>query len=191
MPSSDIISYAQDDMSMRLRPSYYVDYFSHDWSYETIQRSWRYIVSNTNEFNNAARLENASLRICMKLLNKLKTIPPEALNWFKDYDVTWLYGPLQTSGGPSSSYDKSNSSASDKKPSLKRRSIVETMFQKSCCSRPVGRMIRNNGMLQVAMNQRAASIQFRLSPSSSLRLLSSIGEGKHVRFSEEVTVYAY
>jgi hypothetical protein len=81
MPSSGIIRYAQDDMSMRLRPSYYVDYFSHDWSYETIQRSWRYIVSHTNEFDNAARLVNASLRICMKLLNKLKTIPPEALNW--------------------------------------------------------------------------------------------------------------
>jgi hypothetical protein len=34
----------------------------------------------------------------MKTKNHLKTVPPETLNWFKDYDVTWLYGPRQTEG---------------------------------------------------------------------------------------------
>ncbi|KAL7940545.1 hypothetical protein V8C42DRAFT_349405 [Trichoderma barbatum] len=81
MPSSGIVRYARDDMSTRLRPSSYVDYFSHDWTQEAIQKSWRYIASNSNELDNAARLGNASLRIWIKHMNKLKTIPPEALNW--------------------------------------------------------------------------------------------------------------
>ncbi|UKZ53222.1 hypothetical protein TrVGV298_007014 [Trichoderma virens] len=81
MPSSGIVRYAQDDMSMRLRPSCYVDYFSHDWTQKAIQKSWRYIASNSSELDNAARLGNACLRIWIKHMNKLKTIPPEALNW--------------------------------------------------------------------------------------------------------------
>ncbi|KAL7940383.1 hypothetical protein V8C42DRAFT_362759 [Trichoderma barbatum] len=106
MPSSGIVRYSQDDMSTRLRPSSYVDYFSHNWTEETIQKSWRYIASNSSELDNAARLGNASLRIWIKHMNKLKTIPPEALNWYKDYDVTWLYGPLQTNDGILTSNNK-------------------------------------------------------------------------------------
>ena len=48
---------------------------------EAIQKSWRYIASNSSELDNAARLGNASLRIWMKHMNKLKIIPPEALKW--------------------------------------------------------------------------------------------------------------
>lgn len=81
MTSSGIVRYAQDDMSTRLRPSSYVDYFSHDWTQEAIQKSWKYIASNSNELDNAPRLGNASLRIWIKHMHKLKTIPPEALNW--------------------------------------------------------------------------------------------------------------
>ena len=57
----------------------------------------------------------------------------------KDYDVTWLYGPLQT--GTSSLHDTSNSSNSgrlsksgsfvQKKPILKKRSMSEIMLQRS------------------------------------------------------------
>ncbi|KAL7903670.1 hypothetical protein GGI35DRAFT_347340 [Trichoderma velutinum] len=81
MPSSNVVRYTQDDMSIRLRPSCYVDYFSHDWTQDTIQNSWRYIASNSSELENAVRLGNASLRIWIKHMSKLKTIPPEALNW--------------------------------------------------------------------------------------------------------------
>ncbi|KAF9255247.1 hypothetical protein L218DRAFT_358215 [Marasmius fiardii PR-910] len=42
------------------------------------------------------RLENASWRAWWKQKNELKTVNPEILNWFKDSDVTWLYGPLTT-----------------------------------------------------------------------------------------------
>jgi hypothetical protein len=81
MPRSGIIRHTRDDTSMRQRPPCYVDYFSHDWNHETIQQSWRYIALNINEYDNAVRLENASWRIWIKLLYKLNTIPPEALNF--------------------------------------------------------------------------------------------------------------
>ncbi|KAL7940267.1 hypothetical protein V8C42DRAFT_258510 [Trichoderma barbatum] len=185
MPSSSIVRYAQDDMSTRLRPSRYVDYFSHDWTQEAIQKSWRYIASNSNEIDNAARLGNASLRIWIKHMNKLKAIPPEALNWYKDYDVTWLYGPLQTDNGVFTSSNKTISSLSDKKPSLKKRSTLETISHGSFCSTSINHINKVNRMARVT------SIQFRLLLSSILRLLFSIEEGKHVRFSEEITVYSY
>lgn len=52
----------------------------------------------------------------------------------KDCDVTWLYGPLQTSRrhqtAPISNMSKNNSFL-DKKPILKKRSMSEVMLQKS------------------------------------------------------------
>jgi len=75
----------------------------------------------------------------MKSKNKLSTVSPETLNWLKDCDVTWLYGPLQT--GPvhlnpihtelnSARLSKSNSFVK-KKPILKKRSMSEIMLQRS------------------------------------------------------------
>ncbi|KAK0755587.1 hypothetical protein N5P37_011829 [Trichoderma harzianum] len=185
MPSSGIVRYAQDDMSMRLRPSCYVDYFSHDWTQEAIQKSWRYIASNSSELDNAARLGNASLRIWIKYMNKLKTIPPEALNWYKDYDVTWLYGPLQTNDGILTPNSKTISSSSNKKPSLKKRSTLDTISQGSFFSTSIDQLNKFNVMTRVT------SIQFRLLPSSIPRLLFSTGKRRHVRFSQEITVYSY
>ncbi|KZW00022.1 hypothetical protein EXIGLDRAFT_190473 [Exidia glandulosa HHB12029] len=51
-----------------------------------------------NAIANGTRLENASWRTWWKQRNKLKTISPETLNWLKDSDVTWLYGPLHSAG---------------------------------------------------------------------------------------------
>ncbi|KID94451.1 HEX2 protein-like protein, partial [Metarhizium majus ARSEF 297] len=86
---------AKDDAAVSSRPSRQVDYLSHDWKEEDIWSSWRYIISKRVEFANSARLENASWRSWMKTKGNLKTISPEELNWLKDCDYTWLYGPLQ------------------------------------------------------------------------------------------------
>ncbi|KAK5987585.1 hypothetical protein PT974_11717 [Cladobotryum mycophilum] len=96
------------------------------------------------EFPNSARLENASWRTWMKAKYNLKTVSPETLNWLKDCDVTWLYGPLQSRTGslystqtepPSISLSKSDSFANlTKKPILKKRSMSEIMLQRSLSS---------------------------------------------------------
>lgn len=90
-----------------------------------------------NAIANGSRLENASWRTWWKQRNKLKTISPETLNWLKDSDVTWLYGPLHPGSDweplpkpvaptrPSLARNDTNGSCT--KPILKHRSITEIL----------------------------------------------------------------
>ncbi|KAI0974273.1 hypothetical protein F4678DRAFT_458237 [Xylaria arbuscula] len=134
--------HAEDDTAVARHPTQHVDYLSHDWREEDIWSSWRYIISKRTEFANAARLENASWRTWMKAKYGLKTVSPETLNWLKDCDVTWLYGPLQTHQytlfADSPERSGSTLSRSDsfihKKPILKKRSMSEVMLQRSLSS---------------------------------------------------------
>ena len=158
--SPEFFERAEDDIAIRAQPTRHVDYLSHNWREEDIWSSWKHIVARRGDYSNAARLENASWRTWMKSKNKLKTISPEALNWYvilprpssffvltvcltrhrlKDCDVTWLYGPLQTgtstlnqtsASSNSTRLSKSNSFI-NKKPILKKRSMSEIMLQRS------------------------------------------------------------
>ncbi|KAI9824216.1 MAG: hypothetical protein M1832_002023 [Thelocarpon impressellum] len=137
--SPDFTIVAEDDTAVRSQPSRHVDYLSHDWKEEDIWSSWRHIVSRRRLYTNAARLENASWRTWAKSKYRLKTVSPETLNWLKDCDVTWLYGPLQTgstrsllpSSTPGGSRLSKSNSFLDKKPILKKRSMSEIMLQRS------------------------------------------------------------
>ncbi|PVH70677.1 hypothetical protein DL98DRAFT_521495, partial [Cadophora sp. DSE1049] len=44
-PTPGHVEYAQDDNLIRVQPSVYVDYLSHDWKEEDIWTSWKYVVS--------------------------------------------------------------------------------------------------------------------------------------------------
>lgn len=83
-----------DDISIKVDPDRHVDYLSHDWTENDIWVSWRHVTKQKAFLQSGARLENASWRTWAKSRNNLKTISPETLNWLKDCDVTWLYGPL-------------------------------------------------------------------------------------------------
>ncbi|KAF6008031.1 hypothetical protein HII13_004214 [Brettanomyces bruxellensis] len=83
-----------DDTDVEDRPKQHVDYLSHKWrAADEVLKCWRYVVMKKHDFADAARLENASWRTWAQTRNHLKTISPEELNWSKDADVTWLYGP--------------------------------------------------------------------------------------------------
>ncbi|SCV73296.1 BQ2448_7222 [Microbotryum intermedium] len=87
-----------DDSGITTRlPSICVDYLSHDWAEDDVWASWKAMTKHKAEIANGVRLENASWRTWAKQRGNLKTISPETLNWLKDSDVTWLYGPLHTS----------------------------------------------------------------------------------------------
>lgn len=131
-----------DDSSVTILPTGQVDYLSHDWREEDVWSSWRNMTRQKNAIANGTRLENASWRTWWKQRNKLKTISPETLNWLKDSDVTWLYGPLhpgvdwyplaKSSDGtdevPCHPTDDSPSLRSScTKPILKHRSISEIL----------------------------------------------------------------
>ncbi|KAK5652567.1 hypothetical protein OQA88_10328 [Cercophora sp. LCS_1] len=136
--SPELFERAEDDINIRVQPSRHVDYLSHNWREEDIWSSWKLIVSRRGDYANAARLENASWRTWMKSKNKLSTVSPETLNWLKDCDVTWLYGPLQPGTASlnqmhttSTSGRLSKSNSFVKKPILKKRSMSEIMLQRS------------------------------------------------------------
>ncbi|PGH13158.1 hypothetical protein AJ79_03865 [Helicocarpus griseus UAMH5409] len=131
-----------DDTSIEDEPTNHVDYLSHDWKEEDIWSSWKYIASRREEYNNGMRLENAVWRTWAKAKFQLGTVTPESLNWLKDCDVTWLYGPLQTaSKSPASPTSPpptriSNSNPFlDKKPILKKRTASQAILQRSISTR--------------------------------------------------------
>ncbi|OBZ73637.1 hypothetical protein A0H81_06290 [Grifola frondosa] len=145
-------SAAPDDSSFDTLPEGQVDYLSHNWKEEDVWRSWRSMTRQKNAIANGMRLENASWRTWWKQRNKLKTVSPETLNWLKDSDVTWLYGPLHI-GSDWTEYTQHKSAAAlllhsgqrktstdavpgpyatetavaPKKPILKRRSISQLL----------------------------------------------------------------
>ncbi|OAG08756.1 uncharacterized protein CC84DRAFT_1162621 [Paraphaeosphaeria sporulosa] len=136
----DHVPVSEDDTNLRPEPSQHVDYLSYDWKEEDIWSSWRHIVEHRSVYGERSRLENASWRHWAKLQYRLRTVTPESLNWLKESDVTWLYGPLQPSENrhisqhasePVSRLSKTNSFLAAKKPILKKRSMSEVMLQKS------------------------------------------------------------
>ncbi|RAH71055.1 protein phosphatase regulator REG1 [Aspergillus aculeatinus CBS 121060] len=130
---------AADDSSIEDEPSRHVDYLSHEWRQEDIWASWRYVVARRSAYDNGVRLENASWRTWGKLKMNLGTVSPETLNWLKDCDVTWLYGPLKTCDRREPTLDDSPPPSRfatptlypDRKPILKKRTASETILQRS------------------------------------------------------------
>ncbi|EEA22289.1 protein phosphatase regulator [Talaromyces marneffei ATCC 18224] len=127
---------SSDDASIESEPERHVDYLSHDWREEDIWTSWRYVVTRRDRYSNGVRLENASWRTWAKSKYGLRTVSPETLNWLKDCDVTWLYGPLQTDfkerqkPPPPSGLSSSNSFL-DRKSILKKKTASEAILQRS------------------------------------------------------------
>lgn len=141
-----------DDTDLTVEPSRHVDYLSHQWDVSDIWKSWRYVISKRKDVANAARLENASWRTWAQRRSNLKTISPEVVNWSKDSDVTWLYGPIlkdddhinnenhesdsvETTATSSVAGDisiaKKCTPADAPKPILKRRTVEQLMISHS------------------------------------------------------------
>ncbi|KAF9905327.1 hypothetical protein EC991_001750 [Linnemannia zychae] len=78
-----------------VRPALAIDYLGNGWNNEDdIAASWKFMTKQKNDLINGLRLENASWRNWAKQRHNLKTVSPKTLNWLKDSDTTWLYGPL-------------------------------------------------------------------------------------------------
>lgn len=110
-----------DDTDIAYEPSSHVDYLSHNWVEGDISKSWRYIVLRRKDVANSARLENASWRTWAQAKYRLKTVSPESVNWLKDSDVTWLYGPLYKEERPKTTYSYGSDGEAKLKPKPKRR----------------------------------------------------------------------
>ncbi|SCU84016.1 LAMI_0C05820g1_1 [Lachancea mirantina] len=164
VPDTDNYLVPHDDNDLVIEPQRHVDYLSHKWEENEISQSWKYIIlkkkKKDEDLVNAARLENASWRTWAKARNNLKTVTPEAVNWSKDSDVTWLYGPiLRPKEGSSIMSDGECGYGSDDetskrmtkskpkkqkgpKPILKKRSVSEIIKENSLWRLNVARQHR-------------------------------------------------
>ncbi|PNP39143.1 hypothetical protein TGAMA5MH_08995 [Trichoderma gamsii] len=213
--SADVIKHTKDDTTASNRPSRNADYLSHDWKKEDIWSSWRYITSNRDQFGNSARLENASWRNWMKMKNNLNTISPTKLNWLKDYDTTWLYGPLPCSSktanpsgteSPGVTLSKTDTGR-NKKPILKKSNVPEFMPQKLLIRAPPLEQAtatipaqdnyealkpgKDNvaSLLSVQRDSQDTSSLATSSGSSNTTFPSASLEHKHIHFNELVEQY--
>ncbi|KAH6675185.1 hypothetical protein B0J14DRAFT_653374 [Halenospora varia] len=152
---AEYAKYAQDDNIIRE---------------EDIWSSWKHIVSEKKRYGNSARLQNASWRAWTKSKYLLTTVSAKTLNWLKDSDVTWLYGPLQTYSDRSSTSHTAVAGIGiskldpllNKKPILKRRSALEIMLQLSLYTSTslnplVSRQNRGNEFLPVTPSREEPS----------------------------------
>jgi len=116
-PDTPDLYQPHDDNDIVYEPQRHVDYLSHNWKEADISKSWRYIVLKRKDVANSARLENASWRTWAQAKYRLKTVSPESVNWLKDSDVTWLYGPLykEPKNFQPANNDENNNDENDKK----------------------------------------------------------------------------
>ncbi|KAH7145992.1 hypothetical protein EDB81DRAFT_483257 [Dactylonectria macrodidyma] len=211
----ELLEHAEDDSALKAGPWKQVDYLSHDWKEEDIWSSWKYITTRRREYSNSSRLENASWRAWIKCKYKLKTVSPETLNWFKDCDVTWLYGPLQQDPNKiccadtelsSISPSKSNSQVCIDKKSILKRTVPEIMLRRPLSpssllkqTAPVVRAQETNyqgstrhspsraAVTGYVMSSRQMSRNASSMLSSSASGVLSPGiERKHIRFNDKV-----
>ncbi|KXL51020.1 hypothetical protein M433DRAFT_7125 [Acidomyces richmondensis BFW] len=156
-----------DDTAIKAEPKQHVDYLSHNWREEDIWSSWRHIVSQRRVYGQRSRLENASWRTWAKSKYQLRTVSPETLNWLKESDVTWLYGPLKPAEShpitanrsePISQLSKTNSFVS-KKPILKKRSMSEIMLQRSLSSSSLVKQAAASVQAQQGRRSRRTDLQ--------------------------------
>jgi len=76
-----------------LRPFCQVDYLTHDWTEYDLWSSRKYVRKHRAEYpQSSARLENALWRVWAKSKYKLKTVTPEALNWYAKIRVFLMEG---------------------------------------------------------------------------------------------------
>ncbi|PVG02980.1 hypothetical protein CPB86DRAFT_488968 [Serendipita vermifera] len=114
----------------------YMNRLVYRWQEADVWHTWRNMTRQKNDIANGVRLENASWRTWWQKRGKLKTVNPQKLNWLKDSDVTWLYGPLHQAPVPvpppkgASLEEKLNTIPplpKGRKPILKKRTLAEVL----------------------------------------------------------------
>ncbi|OJJ30063.1 hypothetical protein ASPWEDRAFT_699595 [Aspergillus wentii DTO 134E9] len=89
-----------DDLAIYDNPQSNVDYLSHEWKYEELWPTRRHIRKANLDWAYYCRLENALCRAWMKGRDSRQAFPATGIEWDKDSDITWLYGPVKISDQP-------------------------------------------------------------------------------------------
>ncbi|KAG9233783.1 putative resistance to glucose repression protein 1 [Amylocarpus encephaloides] len=177
----DLTERAEDDTAAFPTPSRHVDYLSHDWTEEDIWMTWKYLKSTRSTYKNNERLLNASWRMWMKERHQLAETEPTSINWMKDRDTTWLYGPLQPGAESTDALSASTSwisSAIKVKPILKKPGLSEVLLRRSISSAALVRQAEQAALeaQSISNPSRHASLPMQL--LLEVRRSTVIGLGK-------------
>jgi hypothetical protein len=198
---SEIVERAEDDTAVIPTPEKHVDYLSHDWSEEDIWSTWKYLKSTRQVYKNSERLVNASWRMWMKERHQLPETEPMSINWMKDKDTTWLYGPFQqnpetTDESPKPIYEFVNQEISVR-PILKKASLSEKLLRRSISSAALAREasfaakeahdLTEHGAVRHASLPAPLALDVEMGTHSALKKTKSVPvKNKSVRFCDEV-----
>ncbi|KAJ3253681.1 hypothetical protein HK103_000407 [Boothiomyces macroporosus] len=82
-----------DERISQVEQAEHVDYFHHDFNNFDLHETWKQATKVKDNIDNGRRFENACWRKFFQQKFNLKKINPSDLNWHKDADSCWLYGP--------------------------------------------------------------------------------------------------
>lgn len=82
---------------MLTQPTICVDYLSYTFNEQDCFECWKNITHSKTKIVNGYRLENATWRRFFQLKNKIPKLNPMTLNWQKETDELWLFGPFHQS----------------------------------------------------------------------------------------------
>lgn len=113
-------------MARKRTPIDNVDYLSYCWGNELdLATSWRVMTKNKDTMINGRRLENASWRKWFQQRYSLPLLNPAELNWFKDSDICWLYGPMHLHSDNENKPKANFNTNTNLKSALKKSSLDE------------------------------------------------------------------
>ncbi|CAG8977597.1 hypothetical protein HYALB_00008373 [Hymenoscyphus albidus] len=212
----EYVERAVDDTAILATPSKHVDFLSHDWNQYDLLATWKYLntKSSRKAYNNSTRLINASWRLWTKERYQLETVEPISINWQKDRDTTWLYGPLHpgvdafvlpetpdptepcpTPASRSSSIS-STASSSSIRPILKKPTLSEVLLRRSISSAALVReaALAAEEARNLSQKNRNASLPSHLVNEVRMSLVESgirrTNSNKSVRWHEDVVAPA-
>jgi len=141
-------------MSRKRTPIDNVDYLSYCWGNELdLATSWRVMTKNKDTMINGRRLENASWRKWFQQRYSLPLLNPAELNWFKDSDICWLFGPMHLHSDNEKKPQTNFNTNTNLKSALKKPSLDE--FHKTIESLKQAKIaLDNNNVLNVPKNKK-------------------------------------
>jgi hypothetical protein len=111
------------------------------------------MTKNKDTMINGRRLENASWRKWFQQRYSLPLLNPAELNWFKDSDICWLYGPMHLHSDNEKKPQTNFNTNTNLKSALKKPSLDE--FHKTIESLKQAKIaLDNNNKLNVPKNKK-------------------------------------
>jgi len=132
---------------------------------------------------NGRRLENASWRKWFQQRYSLPLLNPAELNWFKDSDIYWLYGPMHLHSDNEKKPQTNFNTNTNLKPALKKSSLDE--FHKTIEDLKLAKIsLDNNNKLNIKKNKKHLRFNNEVEQRISVNVIPEETYGYNTRFQQ-------